>query len=250
MVYLHDGTLEGILTGIYTMFYARARFDEGQLLALEHYQSDIFQLTVEIETNEEKANKVAQSIYEHFGPDGFRTVVTAFLSDDNDFGTVLFRFLKRAYKMGPKALEALSDPSIYALYQKYRKVTRETHLLTGLLRFSELKSGIFYAEYEPTYNITGLLADHFKERLGDQLWVIHDKKRQIAAFYDKETYYIRALGAFDTLVYSEKEKAFQTMWQSYTQHIAIKERENLVCQRAHMPKKYWKYLTEKINSQH
>lgn len=37
---------------------------------------------------------------------------------------------------------------------------------------------------------------------------------------------------------------FEDMWRKYLQHLTIPERRNLALQRSHMPKKYWKYLTE------
>lgn len=42
----------------------------------------------------------------------------------------------------------------------------------------------------------------------------------------------------------EQSADFEDMWRKYLQHLTIPERRNLALQRSHMPKKYWKYLTE------
>jgi len=42
----------------------------------------------------------------------------------------------------------------------------------------------------------------------------------------------------------EHSADFEDMWRNYLQHLTIPERRNLALQRSHMPKKYWKYLTE------
>ncbi|MDR1181486.1 MAG: DUF4130 domain-containing protein, partial [Bacteroidales bacterium] len=44
---------------------------------------------------------------------------------------------------------------------------------------------------------------------------------------------------------AEEECYFQATWKQYLQSISIKERKNPNLQRQHMPKRFWKYLTEK-----
>jgi len=43
----------------------------------------------------------------------------------------------------------------------------------------------------------------------------------------------------------EYEFAFQNLWRDYLKAITIRERRNLKLQRQHLPKRFWKYLTEK-----
>jgi probable DNA metabolism protein len=245
MVYLHDGSFEGVLSGIYTMFYSKASVEEGELVAKDSYQQTFFTLTLPVVTNREFAYKVAKSIYEHFGQEGFKCVYQAYLAEDEAYGTTLFRALKVAYKLGGHAFEALHYPDILKLNQWSTRVAREAHLFLGLLRFAELDNGLYYAPFEPTLNIIGLLTSHFSQRLADQSWVIHDTKRKIGAFYDQETVVLNTLLEIPTLVYSDREVDFQTLWREYVAHIAIEARTNPKCQQQHMPKKYWKFLTEK-----
>jgi hypothetical protein len=41
------------------------------------------------------------------------------------------------------------------------------------------------------------------------------------------------------------EEMFQELWKGYFKAMTIKERINPRLQRQHMPKRFWKYLTEK-----
>jgi len=246
VIYLHDGTFEGVLTGIYTMFHSKSKVGEGKLLPYQYHQSDIFELTLPVASDSEKAYKVAHSIHQTFGKETFERVFYAFLSEEESYGTTVFNFLKKAYKIGPGAIEALGDPDVLKLNQLYTKVSREAHLMLGLLRFSELKSGIYYAQYEPTYHLTMIIAEHFSKRLGDQTWVIHDTKRHFGAFFDQNEYYFSPIDQFEDLEVSKKEAGFQAMWRTYVEHISIEARKNPKCQMNHMPKKYWKFLTEKV----
>ena len=43
---------------------------------------------------------------------------------------------------------------------------------------------------------------------------------------------------------SPEEVAFRRMWKRYYDTVAIAQRENPVCRRTHMPKRYWNWLTE------
>ncbi len=43
---------------------------------------------------------------------------------------------------------------------------------------------------------------------------------------------------------TQDDPAYERLWRHYLKHLTIPERRNLLLQRSHMPKKYWKYLTE------
>lgn len=245
MVYVYDGSLEGALSAVYQMFHDKGDMLINTLVSFEGLQYGFLDDICTCQTHPEWSNKVMHSILDTFGPEAFRRIGYAYLSEDVDFGTKLYRCLKSAYKQGARAMENLSDPHILALYKSYNAVARESHAMFGLIRFSELNKGIYYAHFEPTYDLLGLMVPHFKARLADQIWVIHDTKRKKAAFYNKETVHISDLDDLGALDFSNVEIDFQKMWRTYFDHIAILERKNPKLQRQKMPKKYWKFLTEK-----
>lgn len=245
MVYLYDGTFEGALTGIYMMFHQRVKLEEAKLVQKSTYQYVLLESVSEVASDGELAEKVATSIIKTFGDEAFRRIGYAYLSEDEAFGTKLFRCLKRAYQLGGQAFENHADPDISAIYKCFNAVARESHRMVGFIRFNELEKGIFYAKFEPTYDLLALMVPHFEERLGDQLWVIHDTKRRKAAFYDKVTVHYSDLDPIEALNFSADEKAYQMMWQAYFEHIAIEARKNPKLHRQLMPKKYWNNLTEK-----
>lgn len=247
MVYLYDGTFEGVLSGIYVMFHQKCPVDAARLMHKDRYQYGIFDEVVLVETQVEEAGKVASSIIETFGQEAFRRIGYAYLSEDEAFGTILFKCLKRAYKLGGMAFENLSDPDILALYKCFNAVARESHRMLGLLRFMELEKGVYYAPFDPTYDLLGLMVPHFTERLNDQVWVIHDIKRRKAAFYNGHEVHFGELDPLDTMSLSAREHDYQKMWQGYFEHIAIDARKNPKLHSQMMPKKYWKYLVEKLH---
>ena len=52
-------------------------------------------------------------------------------------------------------------------------------------------------------------------------------------------------GQLNSEVTHSDEDKWQEMWKTYFKQIAIRERTNLKCQQNFMPKRFWKYLTEK-----
>lgn len=243
MTYLHDGSFEGILSAVYTAFYDRVPIEAVRIVHAEHFQYDALNLAQVSETDADAAHRVAESILERFGRETFETVARAYLAEDPEFGTLVFRFLKHAYRLKGDPFDCLSNPDIMALYACYRRVARETHRMLGFIRFSELKSGVYYAWCAPTYDLLYLMAPHFKERLTDRPWVIHDTRRKMGAFCDTREIHFEHLEGTPS-EFSEAEGTFKKLWQTYFEYTAIEARRNPKLQRQNMPKKYWKYLTE------
>ena len=76
-------------------------------------------------------------------------------------------------------------------------------------------------------------------------------RRKYGVYYDLETVTIVTLD-LDAIVsknidnlYSDSEINYQKLWSEYFDHTNIKERKNLQLHVQHVPKRYWKYLTEK-----
>lgn len=243
--YLYDGSFEGALSAVYTMLKEKEPIDGTGLFVETEYQFNVLRTQVRTELDVFKTSTVSNWILNTFGEVAFRRVAYAYLAESDNYGTLLYNCLKTLNRLGSKGVECLSDPAIAEIYKLYNRVCRESHLLLGLLRFVELENGLLYATFEPTNNILTLLTGHFKERLGNQTWVIHDTKRGMAAFYNQNEVYIRPLEVIAELNISSSEALYQLLWKDYFKSISIDERLNPTQQRQMMPKKYWKYLVEK-----
>lgn len=239
-LFLYDGSFEGLMCAVAAAYKVKGdvavhKKDDPAPLLLAEVQ--------EVHTDSIQAGKVIEAIVQKLGMETFKRVSYAYFSEEPDIGTGLLHFLRYAFKTGPSAVDHLAHPIVKPVFEAARRVTREVHLMTGLVRFSETRSGIFYGAYEPTYDITALLAPHFANRLGDQTWVLHDVRRHLAAFYDKSTWWLAALEP-TAQSYSDAEDFYRSLWQTYFTHIAIESRISARRQQQHMPKKYWKYLIE------
>jgi probable DNA metabolism protein len=239
MIILHDDSFEGMLTALYWSYHYKCT----RIYKKSLYQPQLFDTPQQVETDTHLASKMAKRIQNRFGERTFEKILYAFLSDNYEVGKVTREFLDYAVTVNA-AIDDFSNDAVFPLVSLARSVERESHLVIGLLRFELLKSNIYYACFEPTYDILVVLAPHFEKRLSDQAWVIHDIRRNKAVFYDKEKSWQAPLSKNMALEIHDQEEDFQTLWQKYYHHIGIKERINHKLRMNFMPKKYWKHLTE------
>jgi probable DNA metabolism protein len=238
--YIYDGSFDGFLTVIYACYYDKA---PDSIEKESSYNFNILYEDKVIETDLVKSNKVYKAILEKISEDTSIHVYQAFLSEEEGIELKLFKYIQLGFKLGSKVNDFLSDETVNVVQKYSRKVAFEAHRFLGLVRFQEFK-GILYAAIEPTYNIVELLGNHFKARLTNEKWVIHDARRQIGIVYEDNEWVLREL-KFKKLESQETEELFyQNLWKAFHKSISIKERSNERLQMQHMPKKYWNNLIE------
>lgn len=252
MIFLYDGTFEGFLSAVFDAFTAK---DEVYIEKKDGWQPQLFAETREVETVPEKGERVAEKLLSICGSRGFSAIVYIFLSEAENAETCAFYLIKSVIKYGSKSFSRFQDEKIACAMAIRKKVSKECERFLGILRFTELSNGVFYAPIEPDHNIIPLIAGHFCERLSGTKWMIHDLRRGIALYHsdgkmenvefaDEMTSH---LNMADLLGKSENEDDFARMWRGYFKTIAIETRTNPKLQRQFMPQRYWKYMTEKKN---
>lgn len=241
--YIFDGTFEGLLTSIYEAFYRRQSPDH--ISCGDQLQGDLLSCCVHIAADNEKADKVLKSIRSKISPDVLEHAFHAYLSEIDDIGVWIYRYLKLGWKVGSAVDSYLWEDEVRVVQQAAKKVEFESHRMMGLLRFRELRGGIYYAPMGPDHNIVSLLAPHFAGRLSNQQWMIHDIKRDIAAVYNKKNWTIAVIRQRNALPLHGDELEFQRLWKQYYKSIAIRGKRNAKLQRQFMPSRYWLYLVEK-----
>lgn len=242
MIYLYDGTFEGLATAVYEAYYSKQR--PSAIISQEDHSPTFFDEEFQIYTDQIKANKVLGAIREKLGEDVLQRILYAFFSEDPNAGTIIYKFIRVAFKMGPKVIDYRAHEDVGPMLDLYRKVARESHSLLGLIRFVELDNGILYSQFEGTYNVLSILGSHFFGRLSGEQWILHDLKRSYAVFCNGKEWVMREADIPQEVPLHKKELLFQKLWKTYFKHIAIKERSNPALQQNFMPKKYWKYLIE------
>ncbi|NLX63679.1 MAG: DNA metabolism protein [Clostridiaceae bacterium] len=167
----------------------------------------------------------------------------AWLSEYSEIGTALYKYMKIGLKLGSQVLSYLQNPDVSLVNDLAGKVSLEAHRFLGILRFKKLANGLYYARIEPDYNITMLIAEHFKNRFSDQPWIIHDAKRNIFALFDtNQVIFINEDIKINTD--HDKDVVFEELWKNYFKAISIEDRKNPGLQKRFLPRQYWRNLTE------
>ena len=127
-------------------------------------------------------------------------------------------------------------------------VSNEAHYLIEFLRFGNTRDGILFGTVGPKNDVTVLLAPHFADRLRGENWVIYDEKRKKAVVHQAEQPWFMVQLDDDSwkerLEDSNDQNAFECLWKTYHEHIAIRERINPRCQMNHLPLRFRPYMTE------
>jgi len=239
---LFDGSLDGFLSVVYSNYYDKNNY----MYVFEDavYQQQLDAGYVYVPTDTARSVKVMDAVGIRISAEAQSNVCSACLAGDEDRFTELLYYIRLGFKIGASLDNHLEDPHVLKVHQLVQYVFHEAHLLTGFCRFKETKSGVYYASVSPVNNVLPILAEHFRERLMNQPWVLHDKARGIAAVYDCRDYVIERVPVNANVDCSQDEAFFQALWRAFFDTIAIKERLNKNLQRNLIPLHFRKHVTE------
>lgn len=252
LIFCYDGTFEGLLACIFEG-YSRKRFPD-EIQSEGKQPENLFAETIKIESDSGKAERVWKGIQEKLSAKNRQLLYYAFLSEEEGIEMKILRFARRLFSEKTNIETDLGDPDVLDVIQNARKVKKEAMRMLQFVRFQQTKDGLYFCGIEPMYDVIPLTIQHFKKRFADQQWLLYDLKRNYGAFYNKKTVEEAVLtsseinrntGQASENVLNEGDAFYQTLWKSYFENICIKERKNLRLQRHHMPRRFWKYLTEK-----
>ena len=160
----------------------------------------------------------------------------------------IYRYLVYAITYGKKIADQIQIPAVYEIFRIDRMVSNEAHYLIEFLRFGNTRDGILFGTVGPKNDVIVLLAPHFADRLRGENWVIYDEKRKKAVVHQAEQPWFMVQLDDDSwkerLEDSNDQNAFECLWKTYHEHIAIRERINPRCQMNHLPLRFRPYMTE------
>ena len=247
---IYDGSFDGLFTAVFEVF--EYHYKDVEITGREKFfQENIFAEIHEVITQTDKSDRVLKKLEQHIGKQGIHQLLKVFLSDDPESEILILSAVKQSIQHpGENILENFADPDILKISKICKSVDRERHRMTAFVRFEKMKDGIFFAKIDPDFNVLPLIRKHFKDRYQDQKWMIYDLRRNYGILYDLENcdfFYPEEKPDFNQYQqkFHDEEKNYQTLWQRYFIKTNIVERKNLKLHIQHVPRRYWKYLTEK-----
>lgn len=249
---IYDGTFDGFLSTIFYVF--EYKLSEVYIQSEFSKQERLFS-KIQIVLNEsDKADRVWRGIQSIAGKSEGYKIYYAFLSEKSGIEQTLLDMIRFIFSQGKNAAKNFSHPSVLKVTKTAKMVGREKHRMEAFVRFKLMKDAIYFANIKPDFNVLPLISKHFENRYADQKWLIYDIKRRYGLYYNLNTVEPITLDFPDHFDFTEtnpdiftmQELEFQKLWQDYFSSVNIASRKNMKLHIQHVPKRYWKYMSEKL----
>lgn len=250
---VYDDSFEGLMTAVFEVF--EYRFEPAEIISqTNNHTADFFAEVHQVVSDAEKSDRVIKKLEKSLGKNGVKQLLLVYLSERTDAGNLILDAVRQSVKDPDKnVLENFGNSSVMEIAKICKSMGREIHRLHAFVRFEKLEDGMFFARVEPDFNVLPVGFRFFKERYADQKWIIYDQKRRFGVIYDlKDTTFfypepeqVYALQNASEL-HHEEERKYQKLWQRYFTRTNITERRNMKLHIQHVPKRYWRFLTEKF----
>jgi probable DNA metabolism protein len=248
---IYDGTFEGLLTAIFEI-YAH-KLSKVSLQRKNNGEHVMFENVQEITTDEARAGRVLKGLRLKLSGSALQRLYIAHLAEIDKEENTIAGYIKYVFDSEKNVEDDYGNKYVLRVSEIVSMMRREKHRMEAFIRFKKLKDGCFYASIEPDFNVLPLLIRHFKSRYADQKWIIYDIKRKYGLYYDlHDTQFITLDfseendGGDVISAYYEDEGIYQHLWKNYYSSANIVSRKNTKLHLRHIPKRYWKHLTEKI----
>ncbi|NNE75983.1 MAG: DNA metabolism protein [Pricia sp.] len=249
-ILIYDGSFNGFLTSVFVAFDEKIQVTDIQKNSLG--QNGLFSDSETVFTNIDKAKRVWHGI-EKKSYSAIKNIYFAFMSETKGVEILLYRYVRKLFFTKYAVHSDYSDGIVLKIAQLAKSVGREKHRMEAFVRFQLTKDEIYFANIEPDFDVLPLISKHFRSRYADQQWLIYDVKRKYGIFYDLQKVELITLDLQNILVnrthrsehVSEEDYSYQDLWNNYFKSTNIKARINLKLHTQHVPKRYWKYLSEK-----
>jgi len=251
-IWIYDKTFEGFLTLVFESYELKTIPD--QILGEKESQSLIFKGNHDVICNEVKAKRVWDGLSKKISGQSCQMIYRVFLSELKDIELLMLRYIEDVFNSPVNIELNFGNKYVLEMFDISKKVAHEAHRIPMFVRFQKTTDEIYYASFDPMYNVLPFVIDHFEKRFADQKWIIYDTRRNYGFYYDlkntEEVTFTNSMvnpanGKIDNNLLDKDEQLFQDLWKTYFNSMCIKERINPKLHKQLLPKRFWKYLIEK-----
>jgi len=225
------------------------------IVAEDVYQQQLFSAATHVDTNEAHAARVLTGLEKRGGKGIPKWLRKAFLTEQPGTERLILHYVQRQMAETTDVRQDAGDEQIRRIQRLHQQMGREVHRMHAFVRFQETPDGLFVALINPDFNCLPLIGDHFAARYPAMEWLIYDTKRHYGLHWDKaakkasfitlDTNHDGHLRHLSEEMLANTETDYQDLWNVYFKAVDIPERRNMKLHLQHVPKRYWRYLTEK-----
>lgn len=238
---------EAMLTAIYTAFECKLGHNNLMLLTEPLEQMNLFDEYVHVDSDGEKAAKVAESIKRKISPLFYHEMATTAMAYESDALDNIYHMLILGFAYGPSVLDMLKFKDVMRNREIRKRIGNEACRFKEAIRFHQIGTA-YIAHIEPKSRIAEYLGPAFCDRMPSENFIIVDDIHMDAVIHEaNKDFYIKKLTAdeLDQLIKTENmNDQYTDLWKIFFETIAIKERENLKCQMNHSPLWARKHIVE------
>jgi len=211
-------------------------------------QLNIFDTYIHVDEDEGKIDSVISAINHKISPEFYHTIAYSAGAYEEDTLDTIYRVLILGFHYGPSVLSMYQFKDVTRFFEISRRYGREAHSFREFSRFTLVNGNVYIAHIEPKSYVLLPVAEYFADRMPSENWVVVDDVHHEAVVHPCNTqYYLRTLTDDEFELIKDTEQnvdAFTSMWKTYFDSIAIKERANRCCQMNHFPEWKRKHVTE------
>ncbi|MCU4336936.1 TIGR03915 family putative DNA repair protein [Acinetobacter dispersus] len=255
--YYFDGSMAGLLSCVFRAFQFKEF--QVQLCLLDGAQHGLFFEVIEVPAHEQHAQRVWSALQQKLSKAALKQIYFASLSESLDAYQHVFNYCIYVFQQQHSIEKDYLHPSVLAISQWTKKVGREKHRMEAFVRFKKTTDGLFLSLVRPDFNVLPLIQPHFRRRYQDQRWLIYDEQRKYGLYYDLLDVHEVYMDANEIdrniqnggsqsfqLQLDAQEVLYDQLWKDYFNSINIKARQNIKLHVQYLPKRYWRYLNEKL----
>lgn len=255
--YCFDGTMTGLLSCVFRAFEFK-EFDV-KVTANPQAQNGLFDDFIHVASNESQGQRVWQGLKQKVSSSSLKAFYYAFLSEKEQAFQNLFDFAVYVFQNQRPVDKDYGHHAVIGMSQWCKQVGREKHRMEAFVRFKKAKDGLFLSLVKPDFNVLPIISRHFKERYQDQRWLIYDEQRQYGIYYDLDDVHQIEMNAeivdpqirighsqSFSIELDDEEILYDQLWKDYFKSVNIQARQNIKLHIQYVPKRYWRYMNEKV----
>lgn len=244
--YHYDGSFAGFLTCLDDC--RENHVVPAEFITADDPRISLFPLR-NIETDRLRATALYRSIRQNISPEVQELTACGFLTCMEEREQAIYTFLRLGKQVGPGVTRWLTDDRVAPLLKAVQYLKNEAHLLKGFVRFADY--GDFLAsEIEPRNRVLPLLRGHFCSRYHGENFLIYDSVHGEVLFHQAGNPARRPQSKIIPVTNLQlpetnaRERAWQSLWKTFYNAVAIESRENPKLRMSNVPKRYWVHMNE------
>lgn len=244
LVLICSDNMEGIFTAVYEGWLYGAKGGQVEICTREPESLELFCRYENIETDQDKAVKVARTIGSKLGEEAYEYICYALVSTHPGKATAVFWVLQKALAGGRcnrRIMEDLADANVNLVFKLHTKVWHEYHRFFGFLRFREIGGGVLFAQISPDNDILVMLGPHFADRFPNEQWMIYDEKRRKVLLHPRGEACTLHTDVELSQDYREElanKEEYEELWKAFCESVTVQERKNKRLQQQFVPLKF------------